>query len=152
MRMLDSMRGRQAPDLEETMRQPLALTCCLPQARRTSLEAEDAATGYIDERPQRVIVRPVVGSAPKAKVSKAAVTPLPRPRLKALKEVPAWRPERKRPVGRPVPQPAIKRKVSPRANTVPSQRGELSMSSLAMFWGMSLAGSLVAIGIALTAW
>jgi len=151
--MLDPMRGRPAPDLEETMREPLALTCCLPQAKLQTLDAEDAATGYLEERPQRVIVRPVHGRM--APPSKSPVTPSPRPprRKQLAKEVPAWRPERSRPVGRPVQQAPLKRKVMPRADTVRNQRAELSISSsLAMFWGMSLAGSLLAIGIALTAW
>jgi hypothetical protein len=45
------------------------------------------------------------------------------------------------------------KKVSARSETIRHLAKEsFDLSSLAMFWGVALAGSLVAIGIALTAW
>ena len=140
--MLDAMAGRTAPDLEETMREPLALTCFLPAAAEVSAyAAEEADTGYIEKRPERVTVRPVVTRRSPAPARVAAPAP------------PPWRPARARPVVRPVQAQPPRRKVLPRAETVRSRQVELpDLRSLAMFWGVALAGSLVAIGIALTAW
>src|SRR5688572_23059083 len=112
--MLRSMRGSLAPDLEETLREPLALTCCLPAAEipvfESVYDAEDAATGYLDERPQRVIVRPLVSGnrkpAPKVNRQVRAIQPRPAPR--------------KRPEPRAAVPQKPKRKVLPRANTIPN--------------------------------
>jgi hypothetical protein len=135
--MLDHMVGRTAPDLEETMREPLALTCFLPAAGPLLDPAEEAATGYLEQRPERVIVRPVV-SAPKKREAP-----------------PPYRPVRARPTPpRPIQVHAQpRRRVSPRSETIRTRvPDQVGIASLAMFWGVALAGSLVAIGIALTAW
>jgi hypothetical protein len=147
--MLGEMAGKStAPDLEETMREPLALTCYLPVAEVPAYDAADGATSFVKERPQRVTVTPVRVKQKRQEPERAIIAPRP------AAGAPVWRPARARPApARRIPAQPPKRKVSPRANTVPSLAPErFDLSSLAMFWGVALAGSLVAIGIALTAW
>jgi hypothetical protein len=123
-------------DLDETLREPLQVTCYFEVATledeptfsvavpifEAKYDESGDHTGQMKKRPERVRVTPVVRREP-------------------------YRPERARPSAPP------KKKITPRANTVPSATKEkLDVFSLAMFWGVALSGSLVAIGIALASW
>src|SRR5262252_8359321 len=101
------MGSDRAYDLEETMRNPLELTCCLPlgAAEVAALDDDPRPTRLLEKRrPERVFVRPVH-------------QPQPQPQKKAPEP---WRPA---PRARPTPPrgvPVARRQVLPRASTVPS--------------------------------
>ena len=135
-----------AYDLEETMRNPLELTCCLPMAAVAEFEDDPRPTRLLEKRrPQRVFVTPAQQPPPKQKV-REPWRPEPRARPTPPRGVPTRRPVQAAPPMTPV-------RVLPRAHTIPTQSEPLfDLSQLVMFWGMALAGSLVAIGIALASW
>lgn len=133
------MAGRTADDLEETMRAPLEITCFLSAVEIPVFGAEDADTSRLDQRPQRVVVKGVHASK---------IAP-----VSARRSLPLWRPERAQPRPRPIEAHQPRRRVSPRAPTIRNLHADgFDLRSMAMFWGVTLAGSLVAIGIAVTTW
>jgi hypothetical protein len=156
---------------EETLREPLAVTCYLPVVNlddeptfsvavpifEATYETEDDEhqTGHLAKRPERVSVKPVPVLHPMPVVrGQKEVRRRPEPVARSPEP---WRPERARPApARPIQsQPPVqpRRKITPRADTIRSKAADrIDVISLALFWGVALAGSLVAIGIALASW
>ncbi len=136
-----------AYDLEETMRNPLELTCCLSMAEVADCEDDPRPTRLLEKRrPERVFVTPVQQTPAKPKAREPW-----RPEPRARPTPPRGAPVTRRPVQAAPPMTQVR--VLPRAHTIPTHIEPLfDLSQLVMFWGMALAGSLVAIGIALASW
>ncbi len=131
---------------DETLREPLPVTCFIATPGLTDEPTfsvamplkpvysppDEGDTGYLTRRPERVFVGPVPSPRPLVRA-----TPIPLPR---------------RPIER-APQAPVP-KISRRSDTVrslpPPER--LQISSLMIFWGVALLGSLAAIGAALASW